>query len=284
MTMLAGRPADAAGHSGVAAGPGLGAAGPVLASLAGRAGLVLLPWAAIVGLWAAAAGSGLFDPVLLPAPSAVLAQAVQQLGDGRLPAAVAASTGRVLAGLVLGVALAVPAGILLGRSRGVRRVAGPLLGFFRALPPIALIPLVIVYFGIGESAKVIVLTFAAFFAAVIVVSEGVAQIPPLYENAARTLGATRAEVFRRVVLPQALPHILTGIRVALGTTWATLVAAELVAAQVGLGATIQVAAAFFDLPVIYLGIIGIGATALAMDAGLRRLNARLLSWQDRRPA
>lgn len=249
-----------------------------------RAGFAVLPWLLTLGLWAALAQASLIDPVLFPAPSVVLAHFVERVGDGRLPGAVAASTGRVLAGLILGVALAVPTGILLGRSAEIRRVAGPLLGFCRALPPIALIPLVIVYFGIGESAKVIVLTCAAFFAAVIVISEGVAQIPPIYESAALTLGATRSEVFRKVILPLALPHILTGTRVALGTTWATLVAAELVAAQVGLGATIQVAAAFFDLPTIYLGILCIGATALLMDVGLQRLTARLLARQDRRGA
>ena len=163
----------------------------------------------------------------------------------------------------------------------MRALINPLINFFRALPPIALIPLIIVYFGIGESAKITVLAFAAFFASVIVLYEGIRQIAPIYVHVAKTLGATEREIFARVIFPLALPHILTALRVALGVTWATLVAAELIAAQVGLGAMIQVAASFFQLDIIYLGIISIGVAALTMDFALRRLSAHLVVWQER---
>ena len=139
----------------------------------------------------------------------------------------------------------------------------------------------IVYFGIGELAKLIVLSLAAFFAAVIVLYDGIAQLPPLYVQVARTLGASEREVFTRVILPLTVPHLLTALRLALGVTWATLVAAELIAAQQGLGAMIQIAASFFQLDVIYLGIICIGITALLMDQGLRLVSRRLLHWQER---
>ena len=157
----------------------------------------------------------------------------------------------------------------------------PVINFFRALPPIALIPLVIVYFGVDELAKTVILFYASFFAGVIVMYEGVAQISPLYVRVARTLGATDGEIFRKVIIPLTVPHILTALRVALGVAWATLVASELIAAQQGLGALIQNASAYFLLDVIYVGIICIGLIALVMDLVLRRVSARLVAWQER---
>jgi NitT/TauT family transport system permease protein len=181
----------------------------------------------------------------------------------------------------LGILCAVPVGFLLGWYRPIRNFIDPLINFFRALPPIALIPLVIVYFGIGELAKVVILFYAAFFAGVIVMYEGISQISPIYIRVARALGATDGEIFTRVVLPLAVPHVLTALRVALGVAWATLVASELIAAQRGLGAVIQDASSFFQLDTIYAGIITIGVVALVMDFLLRRLTRRVLSWQER---
>jgi NitT/TauT family transport system permease protein len=163
----------------------------------------------------------------------------------------------------------------------VRTIIDPVINFFRALPPIALIPLVIVYFGIGEPAKIVILFYASFFAGVIVMYEGIAQISPIYVRVARTLGATDAEIFRKVIVPLTVPHMLTALRVALGVAWATLVASELIAAREGLGALIQNASSFFQLDIIYVGIICIGFIALAMDLALRALARRFLSWQER---
>ena len=162
---------------------------------------------------------------------------------------------------------------MLGWYRDVRRFIDPLLNFFRALPPIALIPLVIVYFGIGEVAKVVILFYASFFAGVIVMYEGIAQISPIYVRVSRTLGATDGEIFRKVIVPLTVPHMLTALRVALGVAWATLVASELIAAQQGLGALIQNASSFFQLDIIYVGIICIGLIALAMDLAAAHAHA-----------
>ena len=175
----------------------------------------------------------------------------------------------------------VPVGFCLGWYKGLRTFIDPVINFFRALPPIALIPLVIVYFGIGEIAKSVILFYASFFSGVIVMVEGIGQISPIYVRVARTLGASDAEIFAKVIVPLTVPHILTAIRVALGVAWATLVASELIAAQQGLGALIQNASAFFQLDIIYVGIICIGFIALAMDVALRLLTRRLVAWQDR---
>jgi NitT/TauT family transport system permease protein len=243
--------------------------------------MVLLPWVAIVLVWSAVPYSGLVSPALVPTPLQVAERFVALLWGDRLGLDVIASTQRVVLGVAFGITLAVPVGFMLGWYRQVRRFIDPLINFFRALPPIALIPLVIVYFGIGELAKTVILFYASFFAGVIVMYEGIAQISPIYVRVARTLGAADDEIFLRVIVPLAVPHMLTALRVALGVAWATLVASELIAARQGLGALIQDAASFFQLDTIYVGIICIGFIALAMDLILRTVSRRLLSWQDR---
>jgi len=243
--------------------------------------LILAPWAAMIAVWYGIAVSGWINPGLVPTPAAVVDRFWQLLTADKLLVHMWMSTQRVFIGVVFGIVLAVPVGFLLGWYRGARRFVDPLVNFFRALPPIALIPLVIVYFGIGEPAKIAILFYAAFFAGVIVMYEGISQISPIFVRVARTLGATDVEVFRKVILPLTVPHILTALRVALGVAWATLVASELIAAQQGLGAMIQNAAAFFQLDIIYVGIICIGLIALAMDLALRAFSRRLVAWQDR---
>ncbi|HLZ03760.1 MAG TPA: ABC transporter permease [Bradyrhizobium sp.] len=250
-------------------------------SVVASAALTTIPFVALIALWALLRETGLINPGLLPSPLAVVADFWSGLTHGDLVINILMSVERVLAGLLIGTAAAIPVGFLVGWYRPVRRLIDPLINFFRALPPIALIPLVIVYLGIGEIAKIAILFYASFFAAVIVMYEGMAAISPIYIRVARTLGATDLEIFWRVMVPLTVPHMLVALRVALGVCWATLVAAELVAAQQGLGAMIQNASSFFDLNTIYLGIICIGALALLMDTVLRRLSTRLVSWQDK---
>lgn len=243
--------------------------------------LTIVPFAALIALWWLLRATHLVNPGLLPSPLAVLERFWHGLVGGDLIVNALMSVERVLAGLLIGTAAAVPVGFFIGWYRPVRRLIDPLINFFRALPPIALIPLVIVYLGIGEIAKIAILFYASFFAAVIVMYEGMASISPIYVRVARTLGATDTEIFWRVMVPLTVPHMLVALRVALGVCWATLVAAELVAAQQGLGAMIQNASSFFELNTIYLGIICIGALALLMDTIIRWLSARLVAWQDK---
>ena len=245
-----------------------------------RAVFLLTPWLVLLALWYAVHYSGFINPALVPAPHAVAAK-FMQLMQSRLPMDIAMSTRRVLIGVLAGVTLALPVGFLIGWYPSVRTIIDPLINFFRALPPIALIPLVIIYFGVDELAKNVILFYAAFFAGVIVMYEGISQISPVYIRVAQTLGATDFEIFRKVIIPYAVPHIITALRVALGVAWATLVASELLAAQQGLGALIQDAGAFFQLDTIYVGIVCIGFIALAMDVILRFLARRFVSWQDR---
>lgn len=234
----------------------------------------------LFGVWYIVYFLGVIKPALFPPPHLVLQKAVFLFTEGRLLFDMLSSIQRVAIGLLLGVTLAVPVGFILGWNERLGSFFQPLINFFRALPPIALIPLVIVYFGIGEFAKTIVLFYAAFFSSVVVLYEGISGIDPLFVRAAKTLGASSAEIFTKVVFPLSVPHILTALRVALGVCWATLVAAELVAAQTGLGAVIQDASNYFQISIIYMGIALIGFLALIMDLLIRWLTSYFTRWQE----
>jgi NitT/TauT family transport system permease protein len=243
---------------------------------------VLLPLAGIalvIGVWWALVASGLAEST--PTPSAVLSRTIDGLRSGELLLDIRLSVLRVLIGVAIGCTAAVPVGFALAWFPAVRAMFSPLVSFFRALPPLALIPLVIVYLGIDETARISILVYAAFFSAVIVIYESVAAIDDVYVRAARALGADQRELFRRVVVPLTVPQIFVGVRIALGVCWATVVAAELVAAQRGLGAMMQDAANFARQTDVYVGIILIGLCALAMDRVVQLLMARLVRWQER---
>lgn len=235
----------------------------------------------LIGVWYGMYAIEVFRPGLLPSPAEVLTTLVERFQSGQIVDDIYASIRRVFIGVLVGLVAAIPVGFVLGWYPTPRAMFDPLVNFLRALPPIALIPLVIVYFGIGEFARTSVLVYAAFFASVIVVYEGVVAIEERYVRAALTLGASEWEIFSKVALPLSVPTIMVALRVALGVSWATLVAAELIAAQKGLGAVIQDAGNFFNIPVVYGGIILIGIAALVMDRLVRILTAKLVSWQER---
>ena len=188
---------------------------------------------------------------------------------------------RVLIGIAIGCTLAVPVGFALAWFSVVRGMFNPIVSFLRALPPLALIPLVIVQLGIGESARISLLVYAAFFSAVVVIYESVSAIDDIYVRAARALGATELELFRGVVVPLTVPQIFVAVRVALGVCWATVVAAELVAAQRGIGKAMQQAQNYFQMDKVYAGIILIGLSALVMDRLVQLAMTRMVRWQER---
>jgi NitT/TauT family transport system permease protein len=251
---------------------------------AGRSGRLLLGvvgFVVVVAFWYAIHLLGIFREGLLPTPVEVFGALVDSFSNGSILFDIAISIQRVFIGVIVGLTAAIPVGFVLGWYRPMRLMFDPLVNFFRALPPIALVPLVIVYFGIGELARTSVLIYASFFAAVIVIYEGIVSIEGIYVRAAQTLGASEWEIFSKVVLPLSVPSILVALRVALGVSWATLVAAELIAAQRGLGAVIQEAGNFFQIPDVYGGIILIGLAALIMDRLVRTATAGLVGWQER---
>ncbi|WP_432936860.1 ABC transporter permease [Kribbella sp. CA-253562] len=231
-----------------------------------------------IAVWWILAASGL----KLPTPPEVVGQATTLIRNGTLGEDVVASLIRVVTGFALGTAAAVPIGFLMGWYAAVRGLVEPWIQFFRTIPPLAIIPLAIVLMGIGEAPKIFVIFLAAFLACVISTFQGVVNVDRTLINAARVLGAGDLTIFRRVVVPASTPFILVGMRVGLGSAWATLVAAELIAAQQGLGYRMQNAQLYYDLPTIFVGLISIGVLGLVMDRLLLTAERRLTGWQERR--
>ena len=232
-------------------------------------------------VWEATRALNIVNPDIFPSILAVLKSGLSMIADGTLIMHCLTSFGRVLAGFSLGILGAVIVGFILGNFRPMRLLLDPLISFFRALPPIALIPLMIIFFGIGETSKIVVLTYASFFPAVVVIYQALVGQNPLYIRAAQTLGATRMELFRLILLPQLVPAIITACRVSLGVCWATLVAAELIAAQKGIGAMMTEAQNFFQMPPMVLGILFIGIISLSMDAVVRRIERKITAWEEK---
>lgn len=217
----------------------------------------------------------------IPRPDDVLAATQTMFAEQQLLLDIRVSLTRVLVGVAIGSGLALPVGYLLAWFKPIRETFEPLVNFGRALPPIALIPLAIPIFGIGESARISILVFAAFFSAVIVLFEGISSVDPVLVRAARALGANRWEVFAKVAVPAAVPHVFTAVRVAIGVSWATLVAAELIASEQGLGAVIKDASNFNRMADVCVGIIMIGVCALLMDVALKFAQRELTRWQEK---
>src|SRR5690606_8831894 len=218
----------------------------------------------------------------LPSPQAVLARGWQLLGEGYMNASLwqhlGASLGRIGLGLAAAVLTAVPLGIAIGRQRIVRGLVDPLIEFYRPIPPLAYLPLIVIWCGIGELSKVLLIYLAIFAPIVIATSTGVRSVDPAKIRAAQALGATPARLGRHVVLPRALADILTGVRVGLGVRGSTRVAAELIAAQRGRGFMGQSAAQCRVTDVVILGILLIAVIAFALELGLRALQRRLVPW------
>lgn len=217
-----------------------------------------------------------------PTPDAVVRKAIQLWNNGTLQKDILASLGRIFAGFLLGSALAIPVGFLMGWYTVARGLFEPWIQFFRTIPPLALLPLVLVLMGIGEVPKIFVIFLAAFLACVIATYQGVVSVDRTMINAARVLGSKDFGIFTRVVVPASTPFILVGMRVGLGSAWGTLIAAELLAAQQGLGRRMQEAQLYYDLATIFVGIIVIGILGLVMDRLLLLAESKLTGWQERR--
>jgi taurine transport system permease protein len=236
----------------------------------------------LLGLWAAAAAAQLVSPVFLPSPWAVALSlwslATTGFVDSTLLEHVLASLGRVLSALVVAMVIGVPVGLAIATSRLGRGILDPIVEFLRPLPPLAYLPLIIIWVGIGEMSKVTVIALSMLPSIILSTVAGVKSVPVDHLNAARSFGASRRQVLALVILPSTLPSILTGTRIALGTGWSTLVAAELVAASRGLGFMIQSAAQFLVTDVVIAGIVVIAIIAFVLETAARQLEKILVPW------
>ena len=236
-------------------------------------------------VWFAVSHSSFVKPGYIPTPEELGKTFFELVRDGYqgkpLYEHIGISLFRTLTGFLLGVVIGVPVGLLSGYSRRAGAMISPIMAFIRPIPPIAFIPMAVLYFGLGEVGKIVLIFFVSFNYVQTNAQAGAANFPIAYRRAAETLGLTRMQTFTNIVMPGALLQIFTGLKVALALSWAVVVAAELVGAQSGLGFMISDAALLFRIPVVYIGVAMIGAIGLVLNLALNALETRIVHWKGR---
>jgi NitT/TauT family transport system permease protein len=260
-----------------------------------QTGIGLVLPALVVALWQAAASLGWVNPQVLPSPLAVAEKWVAYLlpltpydpaagswlhwaVSGELITDSLSSLYRVVVGFLIGGGLALPLGLAMGMSKRVYDWFNVLVQMVRPIPPIAYIPLSMLWFGLGNPPAVFLIALGAFFPVLMNTIAGVRQVDGIYIRAARNLGASGLTMFTRVILPAAVPYILSGVRIGIGTAFIVVIVAEMVAVNNGLGFRILEAREYFWSDKIIAGMISIGLIGLAIDVGMNKLNNYLLRW------
>lgn len=246
-------------------------------------GLVAL----VLLIWEGAAKTGLIQPFLFPAPSTVLETLGLLWSDGFPPGLtiwdhVSATILRVLQGYVLAALVALPLGLVIGPLDFVRSATVPLVTFFRSIAVISLLPLSLAFFGAGESARVALIAYAAFWIILTNTMEAAQRIPAPLIRAARSLGASGFSLYMQVMMPAALPKIFSGLKVALGLAWVVIVAVELIGTELGVGALISNAQRLYRTDIVIAGMVIIGIIGMGLALGLDWLEAKLLPWVHER--
>ncbi len=229
-------------------------------------------------LWELAAHARWIDPRLIPAPSTILTELWRLAGSGALLRALAASFYRVAAGFAIAAAVGIALGALMARSALIETVFDPLVELLRPVSPLAIFPLAILWFGIEEASKIFIIALACAFPIILNTYAGVRGIDTALFRAARSLGASRSELFRTVVLPGSLPQIFTGLRLAWGIALIVIIAAEMIGATRGIGYMVLEAQQTFRVERVFAGIFVIGVLGFLTDLGFRRLQRLLLPW------
>lgn len=248
-------------------------------------GISIVTVIVLLALWFAATNLGWVKPLFLPSPQAVFQQFYEyltgQANDKPLWQHFSASLLRVTVAFWLAFLIAVPLGIAMGMSRVARGIFDPPIEFYRPLPPLAYLPLIIIWFGIDETPKILLIFLSCFAPLALAARSGMRSAAQEQINAAYSMGASYFQVIRHVILPAALPDILVGMRIAIGFGWTTLVAAEMVAANVGLGQMVLNASNFLRTDIVIMGIIVIGVIAYIFDLFMRWIEKCLVPWKGR---
>lgn len=239
----------------------------------------LISVSVVVGLWQFLSGTGRVNALLLPSPLSVFRAGVMLTSNGTLPVDAAVSLARVLAGFFAALIIAVPLGVLMGLWWPVKDSVNPLVEVLRPVPPIAIIPIAMLWFGIGETSKVFLIAYGAFFPILLNTIAGFQAIDPIHIRAVQSLGGKRWDVIRHVVILSAFPHIVVGARLGMAMGFIVLVAAELIAADSGLGFLIQDARQHFMTDQIFVGIIAIGVIGLLLNQSLLLAERRIVPWR-----
>lgn len=244
-------------------------------------GIAVLSFVVIMVLWWVLTSFTAVSAVFLPSPASVFDTLVRMARDGSLWENTWKSTYRVFVGWLLSVAAALPLGMLAATSRTCKAVFQPVTEFMRYLPVVALVPLTLLYFGIGESQKYAIIFLGTFFQLMLMVADSVSSVDQNLINAAATLGASRGQQYFKVILPAALPSLMDDMRLTIGWAWTYLVVAEMVAADAGLGYMILKNQRYLATNVIFAGLILIGLVGLLTDFVFRLLSCILVPWQER---
>lgn len=236
-------------------------------------------------LWFAVAQLKLVDPLFLPGPIDVFETALELARDGYRQVSlwmhVAVSVGRALFAFFVAILVGVPLGLLMGRAPVFNAILDPFVQFLRPLPKLALIPLVVVWFGIGEFSKFFLIFLATLLTVLVSAAAAVNSVPVGRVRAAQSLGASERQLFRYVILPSAVPEIFTGVRVAIGIGWTTLIAAEMIASSSGLGWMVMNASSYLRTDVVMLGIVLLGGIGYLLDVALVKAQRRIVHWTGR---
>ena len=229
-------------------------------------------------LWWICSKTGYLNVVLLPPPEKVFETLVKKILDASLLQEIWVSICRVIKGYCIASVLGIFFGIIIGLSNHMMLITDWFIQLLRPIPPIAWIPLVILWMGIGENSKVFLIFLGGFFVVLINVIDGVHNIDPKLLEVARSAETPKKKYILKLIIPAALPNIFTGLRVAMGTCWSCVVAAELVAASSGIGYMISIARNYGQMDVVIIGMVAIGITGKIMDLILKRLEHRVLFW------
>ncbi len=235
----------------------------------------------LLAAWEAVSRGGIVAPAFLPAPTTVVATLFDMAVNRDLLWHAWVSTLRVWSAFLIAAAMAIPIGILMGSFRLVGRALEPTIDFIRYLPVPALVPLSIIWFGVGEATKLFLLWLGTFFQLVLLVADDVRRVPQEYQEVAATLGAPKGRALIDVSLPAMLPTLVDNLRITLGWCWSYVIVAEIVAADSGIGFVIWQARRFFKTPEVMAGVVAIGIIGLATDQGLRWLHRRLFAYLER---
>jgi len=233
---------------------------------------------AILLIWEACSRWGLVDRLLLPPPSQIFIDIGQLLVSGELLQALWASSRRILIGFSIAVVFSVPIGALMARSSLIEDLLHPLVELIRPISPLAIYPLALLWFGLGDGSKIFLIALSCSFPIVLNTYAGVKSIDVALVRASMSLGATPVEIFRRIILPGSLPHIFTGVRIAWGIALIVIIATEMVGAIAGIGHMILDAQQTFEVARVYSGIFVIGALGFLTDFGFRALRRRIMPW------
>jgi taurine transport system permease protein len=235
-----------------------------------------------LALWAAATELGWISPIFLPTPAAVVGEGQKLISTGDLWGAVLASSKRVFLGFALAGAIAVPLGVLMGVWWPAKAIVDPFVSLLRPLPSITWIPLTMLWLGIGESQKIMIVFMGSWIYILLYTIESTKRVDPLLIRAARNLGANDVAVMTQVILPGALPGILAGLKVTLAIAWSCVLSAEMVAAETGLGAMIWMAKDWGNLPLVLFGMVCISITVLIADFFANYIERLLQPWERHR--